>query len=166
MHFATTCLEEGHEALRDPAGLRPSVDAESMSVVVVESPEVVSSCLSRLRSCATGASANWLYCRGRDERFVRFAERALRHVRSWRSHTITTITYFAGSEEAIECERAKLLSAYLRALPADGTLSLVAPEEQQRAVLWALAVLQGDNPRKARVDVAFFSRLKFSAVGS
>lgn len=133
------------------------LESDPISVVVVEAPELVRSCFSHLRG-ESGTSANWLYCRWRDEHFARFAERALRHVLCPMGHHVRKITYFIGHDEAIESARLALLAAYLRALPADGTLLLVAPEQQQGGVLSALAVLHADNARKVRIGVSFVSR--------
>lgn len=132
-------------------------ESDPISVVVVEAPELVRSCFSHLRGEA-GNSANWLYCRAREEHFARFAERALRHVLCPAGHHVRKITYFIGHDEAMESARLALLAAYLRALRSDGTLLLVAPEQQQSGVLSALAVLHADNARKVRIDVSFVSR--------
>jgi hypothetical protein len=157
MNIASNSYARSMQPKLRPRRRAREVESEPVSVVVVEAAELVRSCVSHLRG-ETGVAANWLYCRWRDERFDRFAERALRHVLCPQGHHVSKITYFFGHDEAIESERLVLLAAYLRALPADGTLLLVAPEQQQSSVLLALAVLQVENARKIRIDVSFVSR--------
>jgi hypothetical protein len=158
-NFAAT--QPAVSAQRDRVARRRSTavrESEPVSVVVVEAPELVRGCLARLLAMDPGATASWLYLRGSTERFSTFADRALRHALAPMGQHVTRVTYFVGHEEAIENERFALLGVYLRTLPAHGSLTLIAPAEQQGTVLSALAMLQPDNLRSVRLDVDFVSR--------
>ncbi|HEX2735766.1 MAG TPA: hypothetical protein VHM70_29405 [Polyangiaceae bacterium] len=128
-------------------------ETELVSLVVVEEPELASSCLGRLLALDRGTSANRLYSRGHHEGFSDFADRALRHALAPAGPRVGKVTYFMGHDDALQKERLCLVASYLRALGSGGKLTLVAPAEQKRSVLGVLAALRPGAPPGVHLGV-------------